>query len=407
MFLQELQPMNLNRTNILWAVLGVLLVVRGALFMTEEHKQVPLTYTAHADTPSASSTVPVKPAFTATHLKTPDAVKALYMTSWIAGSKNLRNRVLDLTTTTEVNALVIDIKDYTGRISYKVTDPKLIAVGSVEDRVPDMRELIASLHAKGVYVIGRISSFQDSYLAEKRPDLAVQSVTNGGPWKDRNGVMWLDASNQEVWDYLIAIAKDAYNEGFDEVNFDYIRFPSDGNLEDMKFTSFNQASTTKAAEIKDFFSYLHANLAGTGLVTSADLFGLTTSSNDDLGIGQVLENALPYFDFVDPMVYPSHYPPNFNGYKNPAAVPYEIISYAMQKAIEKTVAASSTPAKIRPWLQDFNLGAVYTADMIRKQKQAVYDSGLTSWLMWSAANKYTADGLDPKPAVAKTEERAE
>lgn len=134
----------------------------------------------------------------------------------------------------------------------------------------------------------------------------------------------------------------------------------------------------KAEVLRDFFAYLNEKLKNTGAVLSVDLFGMTTTNKDDLNIGQILEYAEPYFSYICPMVYPSHYPPTYDGFKNPADHPYEIISHAMASSSERLLAASSTPSKIRPWLQDFDLGAIYTADMVRKEKQAVYDSGLSS-----------------------------
>jgi hypothetical protein len=129
------------------------------------------------------------------------------------------------------------------------------------------------------------------------------------------------------------------------------------------------------------------------IITSADLFGMTTTNKDDLGIGQILENALPYVDYVYPMVYPSHYPSGWNGFKNPAANPYEVIKLSMQGAISKANAIGLNKQKLRPWLQDFNLGATYNADMIRKQIKATYDLGLDGWLMWNASNRYTVGGF--------------
>ncbi|MEK9201846.1 MAG: putative glycoside hydrolase, partial [Patescibacteria group bacterium] len=135
------------------------------------------------------------------------------------------------------------------------------------------------------------------------------------------------------------------------------------------------------------------HLAGTGVVISADLFGMTTTNTDDLNIGQVLERTLPYFDYIAPMVYPSHYPKTFLGFSNPAEKPYEVIKYSLDSAVTR---ASTTPQKIRPWLQDFDLGAVYTKEMVRAQIQATYDAGLTSWMLWDAANTYTRGALLPE-----------
>lgn len=344
---------------------------------------------------SATST-PAKPKVKrlrpATHVATPQAVKGIYMTSWVAGVKKMRDRVVKLIDDTEVNSIVIDIKDYSGTIAFEVYDPVLKnEPGLVERRIPDLQDFIDELHSKNIYVIGRVAVFQDAHLVKLRPDLAVKTLDGKKVWKDRKGISWVDADSKEAWDRIIAIAKEAHKQGFDEINFDYIRFPSDGNMKDISYP-FSK-NKVKSSVLKEFFTYLHENLKDTGMKTSADLFGMTTTNYDDLFIGQVLENALPYFDFICPMVYPSHYPTGFIGIKNPAAKPYDVVLYSMEHAYQRARTASSTQMKLRPWLQDFNLGATYNAPMIRAQIKATYDSGLTSWLLWDPKVIYTRGGL--------------
>ena len=315
------------------------------------------------------------------------------MTSWVASGKEMRNNLVKLIEETELNTLIIDIKDYSGKIVFSLgSNPQLKAFGSEEIRVKDLKEFIEELHKKNIYVMGRIAVFQDEYFVKHRPDLAVKNKLGTKVWKDRKGISWIDAGSREYWDYIILIAKESRAIGFDEINFDYIRFPSDG---DMKDISFPWSSTTpKHLVMRSFFEYIHDNLQGTGLKTSADIFGMVTTATDDMGIGQLFEDSLPYFDYIMPMVYPSHYPANFNGYKNPAAHPYEIIKISMQSAVDRAKQASTSPAKLRPWLQDFDLGADYGPAEIKGQIKATYDVGLDSWALWSASNKYTRGGLE-------------
>lgn len=327
------------------------------------------------------------------HVKTPESVKAIYMTSWTASEKDLRERLIKMIDATELNSAVIDIKDYSGRISFKVSDPALINIGSAQERIIGVKDFIKYLHNKNIYVIGRIAVFQDPYLVSKRPDLAVKKASDGAVWKDYKGITWLDPCSLEVWDYIVGIARESESLGFDELNFDYIRFPSDGNMANIKY-SFCGASFSKPDALENFFAYLRTNLNDIDIPLSADLFGIVTVNTDDLNIGQVLERAEPYFDYIAPMVYPSHYPKGYNNYKNPATMPYEVVKTAMDTASWRLIAASSTPHKLRPWLQDFDLGAIYDASMVRKQKQAVYDAGLSGWMLWDASNQYTADALD-------------
>lgn len=338
--------------------------------------------------------------FVATHLATPENVKAVYMTSWVAGTDNTRKRLVQLIEDTELNSVVVDIKDYTGMISIPTDDAYISELDSVEIRIPDIREFIGQLHEKGIYVIGRVVVFQDPYFASKKPHLAVAKESDhSSTWKDYKGLSYVDPGASEMWSYVVAISNSAYATGFDEINFDYIRFPSDGNMRDIYYPLSEERVLSnpdggKSEVIKEFFIYLDKHLGESDLKLSADLFGMTTTNTDDLNIGQILEYADPYFDFIAPMVYPSHYPPGFNGHTDPAAVPYEIVKFSLDSARERLIAATSSPTKVRPWLQDFDLGAEYTIQMVRAQIEATYDAGMNSWMLWNAANIYTRGALE-------------
>ena len=402
-----------------YSVIGIVFLIVISIFFYVVYFFLPSfmssRYEGQVTIVAASTPVKKEVGFVATHVKIPSQVKAIYMTSWVAGSKELRNNLVKIADTTEINSMVIDIKDYTGKISFTVDDPYLKSFNSVERRIPDIKQFIESLHKKGIYVIGRISVFQDPQVVSTHPELAVKRKSDGGIWKDYKGISWLDAGAKDVWKYVVAIGKEAYGFGFDELNFDYIRFPSDGNMKDI---AYPWSSNEKKSEImRQFFAYINENLKPTGAVLSADLFGMTSTNTDDLNIGQILENALPYFDYVAPMVYPSHYPPQFMGFAKPAEKPYEVVKFSMDVAVRRAIATTTTVAifgeqpistttkpivyrkesfdssKIRPWLQDFNLGATYDASMVRKQIQATYDSGLDSWMLWNASNRYTVAAL--------------
>jgi len=354
-------------------------------FSTEREAENPLV---------AEIKIPIEPPKRiVTHIKTPESVKAVYMSSWVAGSPEIRKTMIKLIEETELNAVIIDVKDSTGRVAFVMEDPIVKNTGSYEKRIGDVENLIDILHEKNIYVIARIAAFQDPYLANKRPDISPFRKSDGKLWKDYKGLAWVEPASEEVWDYLVAIGKESYNVGFDELNFDYIRFPSDGNMAEIRYRFYDSAQLTKAEQMRRFFEYLNKELKPLGVPLSADLFGMTMTNSDDLNIGQVLENTLPYFDFVAPMVYPSHYPTGFHGYKNPASVPYEIIKISMDEGVRRAVIASTSPNKLRPWLQDFDLGATYTADMVRAQMKATYDSGLNSWMLWDPSNKYTPAAL--------------
>jgi hypothetical protein len=351
----------------------------------------PFKYDSYSYDMSASVPMVLPTPFVVTHIKTPASVKAIYMSSWVAGSRKLRDGLVKIIDNTEINTIVIDIKDYTGKVSFEVSGEELKKFNSSEKRVADIKEFIGSLHDKGIYVIGRISCFQDSYLVKTRPEYAVTDKS-GKIWKDKKGITWLDVGAKPVWEYIALIGQESYDVGFDELNFDYIRFPSDGDMENIKYP-FSEGKI-KSEALKEFFVFLDNNFRIKNIPISADLFGMTTSNKDDLGIGQVLGDALQYFDYVAPMVYPSHYPKSFLGYAKPAEKPYEVIRYAMDNAVKKAQQASTTPQKLRPWLQDFSIGGVkYTPEMVRAQIQATYDSGLDSWMLWNASNVYTEEAL--------------
>lgn len=365
------------------------------------------SFTFSRSTTTASS-VPEKPKVT--HLATPSTVKAIYMTQCAVGTPSLRNELVKFIDETELNAVVIDIKDYTGKLAFTPEDLSLKDSVSSACGARDMKEFIKRLHENNVYVIGRITVFQDPYYTALHPELAVKKLSaKDTNWKDHKGLSFIDVSAKPFWDYIVKISKASYEIGFDELNFDYIRFPSDGNMKDIHY-SWGQG-ISKSEALERFYIYLSEQLKPIGLPLSVDLFGMVTTNYDDLNIGQVLERALPYFDFIDPMVYPSHYPTGFNGYKNVNANSYNIVHFSMSKSVERTVATTtpidsfahtrigtSTPAiyekpsypasKMRPWLQSFDYPVTYTKEMVEAQIKANTDAGLDSYLFWDPSNKY-------------------
>jgi hypothetical protein len=332
------------------------------------------------------------------HLKTPEPLKGIYMTQCVASMPSFREKLVSLIGETELNAVIIDIKDYTGTVAFSGDGSGC--------KVSDMSQFVEELHNKNIYVIGRVTVFQDPLYVKAHPELAVKRKSDGGVWKDKKGISFIDPGAKPFWDYIVSVATSSYAIGFDEINFDYIRFPSDGDMNDIYFSQ--TGTTTKKEMLRQFFEYLDSKFAGTGIVTSADLFGMTTTNKDDLGIGQILEYALENFDYVSPMVYPSHYPPKFNGWPDPNKVPYEIVKFSMDAAVardkflKKEIASSTpnsillkriNPLQLRPWLQDNDYPVHYTPAMVRAQIQATYDSGLTSWMLWDPANTYTKEAL--------------
>lgn len=337
------------------------------------------------------------------------SIKAIYLTSWSAATPSRLRHIIQLVGGTELNAVVIDVKDFAGKVFFETSNPLISDLKSVESRLGDLTRLVDGLHEKGIYVIVRIAVFQDQHLLKVRPDLAIRT-TSGQIWRDRMGLGWVDPASEEVWKYTVEIGREAAAAGVDELNFDYIRFPSDGNVDDIRYPIFDRGVRTRRQVIQTFFNYLTSELRSTGAVLSADVFGLVTVRPDDMGIGQVLEDALMHFDVVSPMVYPSHYGPGFLQFRNPAAHPYEVVHYSLEKAAERRhrlfdALMALTPsgtwpqpeihvASIRPWLQAFDLGAPYPPTAIRTQMKATTDAGFhDGWLLWSALNKYPAESF--------------
>lgn len=315
----------------------------------------------------------------------PDRIIAVYLTSWSASNGNMVDYAIGLSKITKVNAVVIDIKDWSGRIPYNTDVSEAEKYGAERVIIKDMEGLVKKFHDAGFYVIGRMTVFQDPVLASQRSDLAVKSKS-GGLWEDFNGLSWISPDEEDAWDYNIALAKDALKRGFDEINFDYIRFPSDGDMMDMDLDVPSEREV-----IKSFFKYLRENIPDDNI--SVDLFGLSTVNKDDLGIGQVIEDAYEYFDFVCPMVYPSHYAVSFIGFDNPADHPFEVVAYSMAKA---KIRLKDYNAKLRPWLQDFNLGAEYDAEKVYLQIKAVKDilgDEYHGYMLWSPENFYNEEGI--------------
>ncbi len=389
-----------------------------------------------ADTPHTKEIVDTRE--TVEHVPLPEPLRAIYMTSCVAGTTEFRNRLVTLIGDTEINAVVIDIKDYSGTISFPpLSEEWKSAWTAAKCGTPDMKAFLATLHEKNIFVIGRITVFQDPFYTNVRPDLAVAKASDGSVWRDRKGLSFIDVGSHDYWDHIITLASDAYNIGFDELNFDYVRYPSDGNMQDIAFPNSmkGEYKGDKQANLEAFFKYLNEKLddetffndvhhANTGRehptpYTSVDLFGMTTTNTDDLSIGQVQERAAPYFDAVAPMVYPSHYPKSFLGLGDPNDYPYKVVHYAMSEGARRMMSSTTpvegflherigtstpalytkpvfTPDRLRTWIQDFDYGGDYDAQDVRAQIQASYDAGVKSFMIWAPSNIYTKDALLPQ-----------
>lgn len=363
-------------------------------------------------------------------------VKGVYMTATVTNdtgraATKLRNDIIALLETTELNGVVIDIKETNG-----VFLPE------------SLKDFIAKLHQKNIWVIARLVVFNDTVEAKAHPEMALKRA-NGKLWFDNRGSAWLDPSHKGAWDYIGSVAKKAADYEFDEIQFDYLRFPSDGDVENIVYLAFNPKVKQKHEVLAEFFRYLNTELKGhkPHVILSADLFGHVAIQQNDLGIGQRMEDLGDAFDYISFMLYPSHY---YNGFqigqdpernlpalyfpyraKTAASVvsnhPHEVVHRSLLIAADflagKDVLAKATSspanlvtatttleknppravprsrAKLRPWLQDFDLkvdtgrGIYYDAKKVRAQIDAAEAAGAAGWLLWNPSNVYTKEAL--------------
>ena len=324
----------------------------------------------------------------------PETVKALYLNAWAAGSPRKLAKLIDIADKTEINSFVIDVKEG-GEISYQSKVKLAIEAGATREYIRNIRRLLDTLRAHNIYPIARIVVFKDPVLAQAKPELAVKQK-DGTVWKDNKGKAWVDTYNRAVWDYNIALAREAIELGFSEVQWDYIRFTDAPMSYRARAIYPAAAGRTRQDAVREFMLYSREKLKDLEVPITADVFGLTVSTKGDMGIGQEWEKMVDAVDVILPMVYPSHYIPGNYGLSSPNAYPYRVIYRSMQDAIERSKPFPN-PATIRPWLQAFTLGPPrYTPAHVRAQIQAVYDVGLKEWVLWSPGSNYDLAALAPE-----------
>jgi hypothetical protein len=331
------------------------------------------------------------------HMPRPEIVRGLYVNRWAALGRKM-SQLIDLAKKTEVNALVIDVKDDRGFVLYKSRVPLAVEIGADTNSAMSHRKLRAILDtmtAHRIFPIARIVVAKDPLLASKKLDWAIKRRDNLQPWLDKNGNPWLDPHHQEVWKYAADLAKEAYELGFSEVQFDYVRFPDEKRL--VRESVYPLANgRLRAQVIREQLGYIRSYLKPTGMPVTIDVFGLTATDTTDMGIGQRWEMFIDQADVVLPMVYPSHFAPGTYKLGNPNAHPYSTIDHVMKDAKRRT-ANIPNAAKIVPWYQDFTLGPPhYYAEHVRAQKKAGYDNGFQSWILWNPGSRYNEAALDPE-----------
>ena len=331
---------------------------------------------------------------------TPDTLRGLYVNRWAALGRKLTD-LIGVANRTEINALVIDVKDDRGFLLYPSSVALAREIGAdtadghwlSRSRV---RAILDSMVAHGIYPIARIVVAKDPLLAQRKLDLAIKRTSDLKPWLDKNGNPWLDPHQRTVWRYAADLALEAYDLGFSEVQFDYVRFPDEKRL--VAQTVYPLANgRSRARVIREQLEFLRQTLKPRGIRVTADVFGLTATDTTDMGIGQKWEMFVDQVDVVLPMFYPSHFARGTYGIRNPNAHPYETIDHALKDVIARTDSVPNA-ARIIPWYQDFTLGSPhYHAEQIRAQKKAGYDNGFQSWILWNPKSNYTLAALEPRP----------
>ncbi|HZG66930.1 MAG TPA: putative glycoside hydrolase, partial [Herpetosiphonaceae bacterium] len=325
--------------------------------------------------------------------------KGIYLTGRTAANNQRFGNLLALIDRTELNAVVLDIKEVEGTVWYDTRVPLARMTGAIEAIYP-VQDRLKVLKEHQVYVIGRIVVFLDNHLARAKPEWAIQNKQRGGVWADNRGMHWLNQFREDVWDYHIALAREAAELGFDEIQYDYVRFPDSGSRREAGWDPYEVTEATRVTAITSFVARTRQELSRLGVALSVDLFGLTTVAEKDTGIGQRIEEMARAADFICPMVYPSHYSAGSFGYANPAEHPREIVDTSLRHGVKKL---KGTSAKFRPWLQDFTLqGVVYGPDKVRAQIEACTEHNTAGWLLWNARNVYTEAALEPEATLPRT-----
>jgi hypothetical protein len=353
-----------------------------------------LNTTKHSQSLKVAEKKPIPPKRNTEKPKKVD-VRGIYLNRTSIREENIQ-RYIDLIKSTNLNAAVIDIKDDYGKLTYNSNIELANQIGSDSNpATQDLKKTVKRFKDAGIYTIARIVVFKDPYLAAQKGEYAMKRK-DGTIWQDAAGTKWVDPYKEEVWSYITSIAQEASNSGFDEIQYDYIRFPENGKKVDQEVSFDNPNEYSKADNILAFLNYSKEKLKYEPVYVSADIFGLVTTAKTDMGIGQIWENISPNVDYISPMTYPSHYAPGSYGIPNPDRAPYEIMLQAMKDAKERNQQLKTNGeqiAVIRPWIQDFDYKSVYTAADVQKQIKALQEQGITQYLIWNAGNVYTVEAF--------------
>jgi hypothetical protein len=306
----------------------------------------------------------------------PDKLTGIYFPAASLYGRSLEG-IVHYMKAADLNLAVLHAKDPMGRLFWKSENSMAKKIGASAPNA-SLETAIPFLKQKGLWTAAKLDVFQDSLLVTNIPEMGVMDSESGELWADRKGLHWANPYDRRVWDYTIALCQELIELGVDEIQFDYVRFPSDGNLSTIEYPVVIDG-TTKADCIGKFLAYANAKLKPSGVLISVDLFGMTAWKTDDFGVGQVLEQIAPHVDVICPMLYPSHFPENFLNLENPGQYPYEILKSSLEEMKKRT------GKEIRPWIQGF----WYTPEEIVAQLQGVFDNRIQDWTVWNPTGRYS------------------
>ncbi len=329
--------------------------------------------------------------------RVPVRARGLYVTS--RAIMDRRDELIEIADTTEINTMVIDVKDDNGRITFNMDSEMARNIGATTNTISDIADLLKLLKEKEIYPIARIVAFKDPYLAEQRHDLAIKNK-DGSLYRDNNGECWINPYEKEVWDYLIEVSTKAAEVGFMEIQFDYIRFSTGKGMSEAYFGPLAEEKS-KEDIIIEFTKYAYEKLKPLGVFVSADVYGTIISSDIDAGlVGQNYVELAKHLDYICPMIYPSHFAEGNYGVEYPDLEPYKIVRKVLTASRNKLddIPEGEHRAIVRPWLQDFTATwiknyQVYGGLQVREQIVGVYGVGYREWLLWNASCNYSVDGL--------------
>ncbi len=321
---------------------------------------------------------------TAARRPVPGEVRGVHVTMSLA---SLPGKLDQYLTMPGLNTLELDVKDENGRVGFVPSSVPLARQTGAAGPYYNARQVARRAHARGVYLIGRVVTFEDPVLAEKRPELAIRS-SDGSVWHTNGGLAWTNPYDRRVWRYNVDLAVAAAKAGFDEIQFDYVRFPSDGDLSLIRYPGAH--AQPMRWTIPAFVQYAGKRLHPLGARVSVDVFGL--SATRDLGIGQLPRRVSRYVDAVYPMVYPSHFNSGEYGLSDPNAEPGPTVARSLE---DFRRALEGRKARLTPWLQDFSLGRTYSLEDVLAQVAAARGQHADGFLLWNPEGVYSADALGP------------